>query len=213
MDSVIDIESARALVADGALWPRVRDFLWDFAPCVHPTRLAAIGMDKAPVQSSRVRRYILDVLGVKPFFHDFPAEDLSRLALLDGATLENLVKWMGALACAPSLRMVMDGARVRALKSSFAGVYPEVFSFTAYFPGAALDDVKDAASLAPDDVAAAGFSLLLAYMEGAPRAVVERMLLKLPLGFQADKQRPSPPRARLVKLLKLKFPEAYALCC
>ena len=39
MDSLIDIAAARSLVADAALWPRVRDFLWDFAPSIHPSWL------------------------------------------------------------------------------------------------------------------------------------------------------------------------------
>ena len=39
---MIDIGAARALVADTVLWPRVRDFLWDFAPQVHPNWLEGL---------------------------------------------------------------------------------------------------------------------------------------------------------------------------
>ena len=42
MDSLIDIAAARSLVADAALWPRVRDFLWDFAPSIHPSWLEEV---------------------------------------------------------------------------------------------------------------------------------------------------------------------------
>ena len=31
----ITLDKARELVGDAALWPRVRDFLWDFAPSIH----------------------------------------------------------------------------------------------------------------------------------------------------------------------------------
>ena len=42
MDRLIDIAAARSLVADAALWPRVRDFLWDFAPSIHPSWLEEV---------------------------------------------------------------------------------------------------------------------------------------------------------------------------
>ena len=31
----ITLDEARELVGDAALWPRMRDFLWDFAPSIH----------------------------------------------------------------------------------------------------------------------------------------------------------------------------------
>ena len=34
---MIGIDEARMLVADADLWPRIRDFLWDFAPQIHPS--------------------------------------------------------------------------------------------------------------------------------------------------------------------------------
>ena len=36
-NEAITIDEARELAADPALWPRVRDFLWDFVPQVHPS--------------------------------------------------------------------------------------------------------------------------------------------------------------------------------
>ena len=83
--------------------------------------------------SPRVKRYVLSSLGVEPCFHRFPKEDGSRLLLLDGETLELIVKWLGALSCAGALRRVTNGATVRELKAALSGVYPEVFGYTMYF--------------------------------------------------------------------------------
>ena len=150
MDKVADItiEEARELVSDGRLWPLVRDFLWDFAPQVHESWLEDLGRETPDerredetttsrvssfMSSPRVKRYVLDSLGVEPVFHTFPKEDGSRLLLLDGKTLESIVKWLGALSCADALRRVTDGATVRELKAALPGVYPEVFGYTMYF--------------------------------------------------------------------------------
>ena len=147
----ITLDEARELVGDAALWPRMRDFLWDFAPQVHESWLGGLAVrwlgsegsaqsqDNAAAQlpnyltasSPRVKRFILESLGVEPFFHDFPKDDWSRLALLDGATLLEIAKWLGALACAGELRRVTNGATVRELRTALRGVYPEVFGFTA----------------------------------------------------------------------------------
>ena len=146
----IVIEEARELVSNRLLWPLVRDFLWDFAPQVHSSwvedlfsrRDAEAQSGKASFEglrdsaslretkSFRVKRYILESLNVEPCFHIFPKEDGSRLLLLDGATLESIAKWLGALACADTLRRVTDGATVRELKNSLHGVYPEVVGYT-----------------------------------------------------------------------------------
>ena len=131
MDGVISMEDARALVGDAKLWPRVRNFLWDFAPQVHESWLEPNQLSLR--DSPRVKRYILDSLGVEPCFHAFPKEDGSRILLLDGATLESAAKWLGALACAESLRRVTSGEVVRKLKSKLRGIYPEVFGYSAYF--------------------------------------------------------------------------------
>ncbi len=234
MDGVIKMDDARALVSDASLWPRVRDFLWDFAPQVHKSWLDGIVKSSSGEEvfggrrvsdmlaSRRVRQFALARLGVKPLFHPFPKEDFSRMALLDCADLESIVNWLGALACAKSLRRVTDGASVRVFKSALVGVYPDVFSFTAYFKdldAAAKDlpDVKDA-----DGVRAAGFSLLLSIVSGLPAPIVDRMRLKLPRGL-SDAVPPAKvsaaagaalkAKASLPKLLKLIFPEAYSLCC
>jgi len=235
------IDEARELVANRLLWPRVRDFLWDFAPQVHESWLEDIrgretmdaGREAVPSQvtrlasSPRVKRFILDQLGVEPCFHDFPKDDGSRLALLDGATLLAIVRWLGALACADELRKVTDGKTVRALKAALPDVYPEVFGYTAYFPLSRGDEWiarRDAEtqSLA-DQVVLTGFNILLSARTDLPASLVSRLKLKLPKSLcdsaslrettSRRDRKDAVARAAILKLLKLKFPEAYSLCC
>lgn len=235
------IDEARELVANRLLWPRVRDFLWDFAPQVHESWLEDIrgretmdaGREAVPSQvsrlasSPRVKRFILDQLGVEPCFHDFPKDDGSRLALLDGATLLAIVRWLGALACADELRKVTDGKTVRALKAALPGVYPDVFGYTAYFPLSRGDEWiarRDAEtqSLA-DQVVLTGFNILLSARTDLPASLVSRLKLKLPKSLcdsaslrettSRRDRKDAVARAAIFKLLKLKFPEAYSLCC
>ena len=231
MDSVIDIGAARALVADATLWPRLRDFLWDFAPQVHPSWLEDLERETLDgrredetatshvsrlMSSPRVKRFVLSALGVTPCFHAFPKDDWSRLILLDGQTLELIAKWLGALACADALRRVTDGATVRALKAELSGVYPEVFGYTAYFSGFDLA-AKDAKK--PDEVLSVGCGLLSALLDACPAPLLKRFTLKLPkklcgLCVPCDEKKGRPSAGGAVKkLLKLKFPEAYKLCC
>ncbi|MBQ8125308.1 MAG: SctK family type III secretion system sorting platform protein [Kiritimatiellae bacterium] len=235
------IDEARELVANRLLWLRVRDFLWDFAPQVHESWLEDIrgretmdaGREAVPSQvsrlasSPRVKRFILDQLGVEPCFHDFPKDDGSRLALLDGATLLAIVRWLGALACADELRKVTDGKTVRALKAALPGVYPDVFGYTAYFPLSRGDEWiarRDAEtqSLA-DQVVLTGFNILLSARTDLPASLVSRLKLKLPKSLcdsaslrettSRRDRKDAVARAAILKLLKLKFPEAYSLCC
>ena len=123
----LDLKSARALVANELLWPRVRDYL-------------AAG------------KTLLDF-----------SEPGSRLELLDDGTRRQIALWLEALPQASGWTKVVDGARVRQLRSDFPGVYPEIFRYLHYF---AKFDLRNAA--------------------GQPEV--------------------------LKCLLKLKFPEAYALC-
>ena len=244
----ITLDEARELVGDAALWPRMRDFLWDFAPQVHESWLGGLAVrwlgsegsaqsqDNAAAQlpnyltssSPRVKRFILESLGVEPFFHDFPKEDWSRLALLDGATLLEIAKWLGALACAGELRRVTNGATVRELKTALRGVYPEVFGFTAYFRGlevlkfGSLDGAKNVAAQVEEN----GHALLASAVEDLSPQLQLRLRLKLPAAIQASNlpnirtsKHPNIQTSKhqllqvLRKLLKLRFPEAYSLCC
>ena len=240
------MEKAEAITLDEAreLWPRMRDFLWDFAPQVHESWLGGLAVrwlgsegsaqsqDNAAAQlpnyltssSPRVKRFILESLGVEPFFHDFPKDDWSRLALLDGATLLEIAKWLGALACAGELRRITNGATVRELKTALCGVYPEVFGFTAYF----VKDVKELGGLVvgwlggegadmklnADFVVGVGYSLLHAAVAHLPDPLRQRLRLKLPKNITTklpNHEATKLPNLQL--LLKLRFPEAYSLCC
>ena len=143
MDGLIDIDSARALVSDAALWPRVRDFLWNFAPQVHPSWLEnhptiKLSNHQTILNSPRISRWLLAQLHVEPCFHPFPSDDLSRLLLLDSSTLVSIAHWLGALASADALRRVTRGTDVAALKTALPGVYPAVFSYAPYFAKSAL---------------------------------------------------------------------------
>ena len=223
----IAVEDARALVSDPALWPLVRDFLWDFAPQIHESWLDGIPGISGISGSPRIKHFILDSLGVAPCFHAFPKDDWSRLLLLDGATLESIAKWLGALALAGELRRVTDGKTVRGLKTALPGIYPEVFGFTEYFRKWKIESVKckiggeDAGcrlSLV-DDVISAGLSILMSLLAPLPETLVARFRLKLPKS-RADAMKSAGKSGEtgksgtaLTKLLKLKFPEAYKLCC
>ena len=216
----ISIDDARALVADEALWPRMRDFLWDFTPQIHASWLEGLRIPDGTAHIQRIKTYVLSSLGVAPVFHSFPKGDWSRLLLLDGATLEAIAKWLGAIVLADDLRRVMDGATVRALKASLSGVYPEVFGFTAYFSGIDLKrkDAETRGEGAPsaENVVSTGLSMIDALLAPLPEALVSRLKLKLPKDTSAPAPLRSKPEAcgkALAKLLKLKFPEAYKLCC
>ena len=239
LNADMTMDEARELVADAALWPRVRDFLWDFAGQVHHSWIESLQPDVSGLMSSaRVRRFVLDSLGVAPCFHLFPKDDYSRLLLLDGAALEAVVKWLGALACADELRRVTDGRTVGELRAALPGVYPELFGYTAYFSrldlrlggsAAGTEDASDDASRPPIavKVVSAGLELLRSSLSGLPAHLLSRLKFKLPRAFDAecsaaripqdgraalDARRES-ARAAVARLLRLKFPEAYTLCC
>ena len=236
MDSLIDIAAARALVADAALWPRVRDFLWDFAPSIHPSWLEELeslkfgGSTPQTIKLSNyqtIKLFILSTLGIEPCFHAFPKDDWSRLVLLDGQTLELIVKWLGALACAEDLRRVTDGKAVRELKTALPGIYPEVFGYTAYFARTdslrsdeetRREEVPDAGGRPSivENVVSAGLSIVDSLLVDVPSPLAARFRFKLPKSLCAS----ASPRLKketcgavVAKLLKLKFPEAYRLCC
>ena len=227
------IEAARELVSNRLLWPLVRDFLWDFAPSIHESwieeKFGGLDVWKFGSFPSRIKRYILESLNVEPCFHSFPKEDGSRLLLLDGATLESAAKWIGALACADALRRVTDGATVRELKNSLHGVYPEVFGYTMYFGsleawklGGLEEGKKDSGEmgkLSGLEVEKLGCGILLQSLSSLPAPLMHRLKLKLPKRM-ADMEPPNLETSKLpnlqtsiFKLLKLKFPEAYKLCC
>ena len=87
----------------------------------------------------------------------------NRLVLLDRETIKSLKLWLEALSQAADWRKIVDGAKVRELRASYPGIYPDVFRYLPYF---SKFDLKDTSN-------------------------TELVMF----------------------LLKLKFPEAYELCC
>ena len=88
------------------------------------------------------------------------------------------------------LKSVMDGERVRVLKDEYEGAYPEALRYAPYFAKWKLP-------------AADGARLLATAMRAAPAALVAAEPLE---GAEV-------PLEAVWKLLKMKFPEAYELCC
>lgn len=221
MAGELTLEQARALVGSDALWPRVRDFLWRFADQIDATWIDGLcaaahlppSAAATALTSPRAQAWLLGELGIAPCFHDFPATDGSRLLLLDAATLDALARWLGALAYAGFLRRLTDGATVRAFKAALPGVYPDVLSYTAYFKSMEAD-VEDAPTA--DDVVATGYGRLFSLFAALPAPLVARLVFKFPksrrsLCVPQDGGAVTP--AVVNKLLKLKFPEAYRICC
>ena len=137
------------------------------------------------------------------------------------------MKWLGALTCAEDLRRVTDGKTVRALKAALPGIYPEVFGYTAYFAridsqrrdaeaqGEESLDAGSRPSIA-EKVVSDGLSIVDSLLADVPSPILSRFRFKLPKSFCAS----AAPRLKkescgavVAKLLKLKFPEAYRLCC
>ena len=157
------------------------------------------------------------------------------MLLLDGKTLESIAKWLGALALADDLRHVTSGATVRELRSAFRGVYPDVFGYTAYFERD-LSDLRDAkdgedgvdfkrrgeeaqsaqSGRLSESVVKTGHAVLLSALASLPSSLVSRLKFKLSKNLcdSASLRLKQETCGRvLAKLLKLKFPEAYKLCC
>ncbi len=214
----VTIDDARQLVADPAVWPRVRDVLWDFAPQIHSSWLEGLA-GRPPgdldLSSPRVKAHILAQLGVKPHLHVFPKDDWSRLLLLGGDTLLAICKWLGVLACADTLRHVTNGATVRTLKASFQGVYPEAFGYCAYFGRLKSAKVQlPDGEISADGVLAVGCRMLLRLVAKLDDALAARFKLKMPKALSGlEPVDLDPADMNLPLLLKLKFPEAYNLCC
>ena len=126
----------------------------------------------------------------KPFFHDFPKGDGSRIALLDEETRREAAAWLEVIAKVGELKDVVDGERVRVLTDEYAGAYPEAMKYAPYFAKWKLP-------------AADGARILATAMKDAPAELREAEPLE---GAEV-------PLAAVWKLLKLRFPEAYELCC
>lgn len=60
-------------------------------------------------------------------------DDPARLDYLDEDTRRQLDLWLDALEHVEEWKTVVSGDKVRELKRSYPGVYPEVFRYQAYF--------------------------------------------------------------------------------
>lgn len=232
----LSLDRARALVADSTRWPLIQRFLWDFSALVDPTRQRAYLQSILPpgvtifpeaLTGNDAGRALLAQLGVEPTFYDFPAENGSRLLLLERAQYEQIALWLGAIAYAEPLRAVLAGPDVRALKQSLPGLYPEVLRYTAYFakwserltalrtavpPPATVSDLPTALRLM-------GLRMLSSLLADVPGELLLRQRLRFPEadapGFEPlPHDLLSPEHLDLLFfLLKLRFPEASDLCC
>ena len=128
--------------------------------------------------------------GRKPFFHDFPADDGSRIALLGDATRRAVENWLEVIARADELGGALDGERVKVLREEYGDAYPDAIRYAPYFAKWHLP-------------AADGGRLLATAMRTAPAELLEAEPLE---GTEV-------PLAAVLKLLKLRFSEAYDLCC
>lgn len=195
------LTEARALVAD-PLWPRIRDFLWDFAPFIEPSRLPV------PVgDNGRVRRWALELCGVEPVFHPFPADDGSRLLLLDAKVYRSVARWIEGVARADAWRRVISGAERASLRTVYPDVYPDVLRYDVYFR-------RWRDRLTPETN---GFSVLAGILRDLPPALLARQRLRFEPSLEDSFSPAEGWSAADLELphfiLKLKFPEAYALCC
>ncbi len=82
-----------------------------------------------PVLWPRVRDY----LARGGEFKVFPKGVKERLCLVDDETSQQITLWCEAISKAEEWRSIVDGAKVRELKTAFPDVYPEVFRYAPYF--------------------------------------------------------------------------------
>ena len=66
-------------------------------------------------------------------FHNYPSGDLRRLELLAADERAEIDRWLEGVEKAAEWRCTVDGAKVRELKKTHAGVYPEVPRYEMYF--------------------------------------------------------------------------------
>ncbi len=82
-----------------------------------------------PVLWPKVRDY----LAAGGEFRSFSKGACNRLCLVDAETEQQIRLWLQALSHVEEWRTIVDGEKVRELKATYPGIYPEVFRYTAYF--------------------------------------------------------------------------------
>ncbi|MBR4675747.1 MAG: hypothetical protein IKP00_14900 [Victivallales bacterium] len=86
----------------------------------------------------RVRGYLAAGGEMKDF-----SKPENRLELLDKNTQEKVHLWLEALSHAAEWKKVVDSSKVKELKASYPGVYPEVFRYLPYFSKFDLQDYSN----------------------------------------------------------------------
>ncbi len=76
---------------------------------------------------------VRDYLAAGGEFRSFPKGVRSRLCLVNVETQHQIEQWYDALSKVDEWRAIVDGAKVRELKASYPGIYPEVFRYASYF--------------------------------------------------------------------------------
>lgn len=231
-ERTLSIEEARNVVADGPRWAAMRDFLWGFASQLDRGRVQAWLPSDLPPESltppypAPLAKALLQHEGLEAIpFYDFPAENGSRLLLCSAATYAQIAQWLGVLIYADALRGIVAGDQVRALRQQLPGVYPEALTYTAYFSRWKFTFEKaktllsiDAPETWGERVRVAGFRVLASLLRTVPEPLMKRQRARFPV---ADEPCFEPlPEALfsekqldlLFLLLKLRFPEANALC-
>lgn len=125
----------------------------------------------------------------KPFFHAFPKEDGSRLALIEENERNEIAAWLEVIANWKTLKDIVDGAKVRELKARLGSAFPAAIKYAPYFTKWKLPQGE-------------GNALLATAMKTAPKEVL----------FAEPLKKGEVPLAAVMKLLEMKFPEAYKLC-
>lgn len=72
----------------------------------------------------------------------YPSGDLRRLEYLPENIRKAIEDWKTVLEHAEEWRKVLDGNKVRELKTRFPSAYPEALRFAAYFPRGKVDIMK-----------------------------------------------------------------------
>ena len=95
------------------------------------------------VNDERLWPRVRDAFLASGTFRTYPKGDVRRVELLDDDTRREIGRWLKGLEKAAEWRKILDGAKVRELKATYPGVYPDVFRYLPYFARFDLKTVRD----------------------------------------------------------------------
>ncbi|ARP85656.1 SctK family type III secretion system sorting platform protein [Bordetella genomosp. 9] len=138
-----------------------------------------------------------------------PVTDLSlpalRIALLDPESLLELARALGAVLCAPRLRLAIAGAQVRVLATALGATALRWLAHgRRWHPGLAGDPYTDVAAAA-DDVDQLGCGVLMSAFGTAGRPLARRAELKLPAHAPARRELPGDEAMDLVLRMSMEW--------